>query len=143
MKRNLLITYKHLEEEWAITECRVTIEFDKQYPMEWMRHLFELKHANTKISDKTICSMLMDYTYLFAKSPTPEYMYHICENCQNATVAYLYNIYTNMLDIISNSIYELMLCLKRIGITPDIVKFITNTAWNTRSEMVWIKLKTP
>lgn len=138
---DLLITYTHIEEEWAVTKCKVIVEFDKKYPMQWMRRLFELKHINTPISNKIICKNLNRYSYLFVKGPSPEYIYHICENCSEVTTTYLNNIYTDMLNLISNSVYELMLCLKEFKLTTDMVKLIGKTIWNTRWEIIWLKLK--
>ena len=63
-----------------------------------------------------------------------------CDQCYYATINYCDKIYNTMLNLINCSIYELMLCLKVCIKQKDMIQLIGKITWNTRHEVIWLKL---
>jgi len=66
-----------------------------------------------------------------------------CWTCQDATEAYCDIIYNTMLDLILKSVITFMLSMQRYGeikIPVDVIIILGKILWNTRHEMIWIKL---
>jgi len=137
-------------EDECLEDRQISIPFPIFYPVVWIKPLFDADQ--TTISD--LCDTVIGIKIKFKPLETEEthitrkvYEQYIkegytnaneCKRCYYATVKYCDKIYGDMLDIINNSIYELILCLKVYIKQKDLIKLIGRMAWNTRHEIVWI-----
>lgn len=152
MLNDLVVKYTHFEKRRGIRESLVIIKFDERYPARWMKQLFELKYADATDCSLTICEYVMDLSLEFIQKesneirkeeqeePKQQEEHWICNHCYSSTLVYLDIMCARMHARIRKSVIELMLCLKRINLHPDMVKFIGKIAWDTKLEMEWIKL---
>ena len=63
-----------------------------------------------------------------------------CNNCQATTLIHLDFLYMGMINLIKDSIFEFILCLKYLGLSSDMKRLLGELVWNTRKDVEWIAL---
>jgi hypothetical protein len=134
---------------------KVHIPFGIYYPVYWMKLLFESAESSNTIKD--ICSDADMTEIKFKKTQATtitrkHYEQHLenieyfgmgetCYRCHRATVNFCDKLYSEMLSAIKNSVMEFILSFSKYSHQKDIAKIIGKMLWETKHQIIWLRLK--
>lgn len=130
--------------------CSFQLALSVRFPVQWFWNAIELDKCSFNVAEfNTYREIHCEWDLLlqilteddekvrFRQNGLPDYYGEIWQ--ENILLS-MEDTYHGVLNLIKNSVYEFMLCLKSRGVMRDMVTLMAKMLWRTRHERVWLRL---
>jgi hypothetical protein len=126
------------------------LALSRHFPVQWFWNAIELDKCSFNVAECTADREIQCDWHLLPQILTEddEKVYfrqngladYYGEIWQDNILLYMEDTYHDVLDLISISVYEFILCLKRRGVMRDMVRLMAKVLWGTRHHRMWLRL---
>ncbi|MBA3756434.1 MAG: hypothetical protein H0X02_09505 [Nitrosomonas sp.] len=121
-----------------------------RFPVQWFWNAIELTNCEFSVAESNDCREV-DCEWIHSSIPISlddelvgsQREMVVCrgEIYKSNIIDSMETVYHEVLDLISESVYAFILCMKRLGLIKDMVQFLGKTLWRSRHDRMWLRLK--